>query len=174
MSEDNSFEATPPEEIPPIPQFSESAVETSLPEIPAETPSVETPSAETRSAEAPVKASSRSRPRWVAPAWFLFGVIVGISGFAAYNALIVKPAAPAPTPVAQVESLDPNAMRAAARQGVLEAIATLQAGGGQQQPSAQEPQGPQAVASNAFTVREANRQGNANATVTIYEFSDFQ
>ena len=52
-------------------------------------------------------------------------------------------------------------MRAAAREGVLEAIATLQAGGGQQQPAAQEPQGPQTVASNAFTVREANRQGNA-------------
>ena len=109
----------------------------------------------------------RSRAGWIAPAWFLFGIIVGIAAFAAYNALIVKPAAP----TTQVESLDPNSMRAAARQGVLEAIATLQAGG---QPAAQEPQGPQAVASNAFTVREANRQGSANATVTIYEFSDFQ
>ena len=109
----------------------------------------------------------RSRAGWIAPAWFFFGIIVGIAGFAAYNALIVKPASPA----TQVESLDPNSMRAAARQGVLEAIATLQAGG---QPAAQEPQGPQEVANNAFTAREANRQGNAGATVTIYEFSDFQ
>ena len=59
----------------------------------------------------------------------------------------------------------------AARQGVLEAIATLQAGG---QAAAQEQQGPQEVASNTFTVREANRQGSADATVTVYEFSDFQ
>ena len=110
----------------------------------------------------------RSRAGWIAPAWFFFGVIVGIVGFAAYNALIVKPAAP----VTQAESLDSAALRVAARQGVLEAIATLQAGAGQ--PAAQEPQGPQEVASNAFTVREANRQGGANAKVTIYEFSDFQ
>jgi hypothetical protein len=109
----------------------------------------------------------RSRAGWIAPAWFLFGIIVGIASFAAYNALIVKPVAP----VAQAESVDPNSVRAAARQGVLEAIATLQAGG---QAAAQEQQGPQEVASNAFTAREANRQGSANAKVTIYEFSDFQ
>jgi hypothetical protein len=110
----------------------------------------------------------RGRPAWFAPAWFFFGIIVGIAGFAAYNALIVTP----PATTAQVESLDPGGVRVAARQGVLEAIATLQAGGGQ--PAAQEPQGPQEVASNAFTEREANREGNANATITIYEFSDFQ
>ena len=109
----------------------------------------------------------RSRAGWIAPAWFLFGILVGIAGFAAYNELIVKPAAPA----SQVESMDPNSVRAAARQGVLEAIATLQAGG---QAAAQEQQGPQEVASNTFTVREANRQGSADATVTVYEFSDFQ
>jgi len=106
---------------------------------------------------------------WIAPAWFLFGILVGIAGFAAYNALILKP----PASSAQVESLDPNAMRAAAREGVLEAIATLQAGG-PQQPAAQQPQGPQVVASNAFAVRDTNRQGAPNAPVTIYEFSDFQ
>ncbi len=54
-------------------------------------------------------------------------------------------------------------MRTAARDGVIEAIATLQAGG---QPAAQEQQGPQEVASNAFTVRDANRQGNPDAKVT--------
>jgi protein-disulfide isomerase len=64
-------------------------------------------------------------------------------------------------------------VRSAARDGTLDAIATLQAGG---QPAAaeQQPQGPQVVASNAFAVRDANRQGNPDAKVTIYEFSDFQ
>ncbi len=128
MSDENSFEATPSEEIPPIPQMSEPAVEVSLPEIPEETPVAETP----------VKAAPRSRPRWIAPAWFFFGVIIGIAAFAAYSTLTVKPAAPS-----QTESLDPGALRAAAREGFIEAIATLQAGGGQQQPAAQAPQGPQ-------------------------------
>ncbi len=115
----------------------------------------------------------RSRSGWIAPAWFLFGILVGIVGFAAYNALIVKPSALVAS--APAESIDSNvAMRAAARDGMLDAIATLQAGGGPQQPAAQQPQGPQEVASNAFTVRETNRQGNPNASVTIYEFSDFQ
>jgi hypothetical protein len=116
------------------------------------------PSAELPEAGEPAKL--RSRSGWIAPAWFLFGIVVGIVGFAAYNALIVKPTA----------AFDPTAMRAAARDGLVEAIATLQAGG-QQQPAAQEPQ---AVASNAFAVRAANRQGNPDAKVTIYEFSDFQ
>ncbi len=159
MSEQYPSDTAAHEEIPPIPQISEISSEVSEPEIPAESPPP----------RAPAQAPSRSRLRWVAPAWFFFGIIVGFAAFAAYSALIVKP----PAPAAQVESLEPNSMRAAARQGVLEAIATLQAGGGQQQPSAQE-QGPQVVASNAFTVRAANRQGSADAKVTIYEFSDFQ
>ena len=108
-------------------------------------------------------AERRSRSGWIAPAWFFFGIIVGIVGFAAYNALIAK------SPAAAVDAV---AMREAARDGVLEAIAQLQAGAGQ--PAAQEPQGPQVVASNAFTVRETNREGNPDAQVTIYEFSDFQ
>jgi hypothetical protein len=149
LSEQYPSDAAAPEDIAPIPQNAEAPPETSSPETQAEAP-------------------ARGRPRWIAPAWFFFGVIVGIAGFAAYNALIVNP----PATTAQVESLDPGAVRVAARQGVLEAIATLQAGGGQ--PAAQEPQGPQEVASNAFTVREANRQGNAAASVTVFEFSDFQ
>ena len=109
----------------------------------------------------------RGRSGWIAPAWFFFGIVVGIAGFAAYNALIVKP----PAPAAQVESLDPVAMRAAARAGVLEAIATLQASSGQ--PAAQE-QGPQQVSPDAFAVRAANRLGEEAAKVTVVEFSDFQ
>ncbi len=150
MSELYPSDAAPPEEIPPIPEVSETSKDAPLLETPA-------------------KAPARSRPRWVAPAWFFFGIIVGIAAFAAYTALAVKPAAPA----TQAESLDPEVMRSAARQGVIEAIATLQAGGSQQ-PSGQAPEGPQVVANNAFTVRGANRQGSANAKVTIFEFSDFQ
>ena len=105
----------------------------------------------------------------MAPAWFFFGIIVGIVSLAAYNALIVK----APT-AAQAESLDSTAgMRAAARDGVLEAIATLQAGGGQPSAQQQEPQGPQAVTNEAFTVRAANRLGSADTKVTIVEFADY-
>ncbi len=63
-------------------------------------------------------------------------------------------------------------MRSAARDGTLDAIATLQAGGAAA--AQQQPQGPQVAAANAFTVRAANRQGNPDAKVTIYEFSDFQ
>jgi hypothetical protein len=114
-------------------------------------------------AEAVEPVERRGRSGWIAPAWFFFGILVGIVGFAAYNALIVKP------PV-----FDPTAMRAVARDGMLEAIATLQAGGPAAAAPQQEPQGPQAVANNTFTVRDANRQGSPNATVTVYEFSDFQ
>jgi len=101
-----------------------------------------------------------SRRPWFAPAWFLLGVIVGVIGFAAYTALTAKPV-----------TLDATAMRGAARDGTLDAIATLQAGGGQA--AAPEPTA-QPVDPAAFTVRDANRQGNAGAKVTIVEFSDFQ
>jgi protein-disulfide isomerase len=95
--------------------------------------------------------------------------LVGVIGFAAYNALIVKPAAS----TAAAPALDAVAVRTAARDGTLDAIATLQAGGAAAQQQ-QQPQGPQTVAADAFTVRAANRQGNPDAKVTIYEFSDFQ
>ncbi len=103
--------------------------------------------------------TSRSRP-WFAPAWFLLGVIVGVIGFAAYTTLTAKPVA-----------LDMTAVRSAARDGTLDAIATLQAGSGQ--PAAQAPSA-QPVDPSAFTVRDANRQGDKAAKVSIVEFSDFQ
>jgi protein-disulfide isomerase len=119
-------------------------------------------------AEADEPQERRGRSGWIAPAWFFFGIVVGILGFAAYNALIVKP--PTATPS---ESLDSTvAMRAAARDGVLEAIATLQAGGGQ--PAAQEPQGPQEATDDAFTIRAANQMGDPGAPITIIEFADYQ
>ena len=109
----------------------------------------------------------RGRSGWVAPAWFFLGIVVGIAAFAAYTTFLApKPAAPA-----AVAAIDAAQVREAARAGVLEAIATLQAGGGQ--PSAQE-QGPQQVSPDAIAVRDANRLGEQAAKVTVVEFSDFQ
>ncbi len=107
-------------------------------------------------------------PKWIAPAWFFLGIIVGIIGFAAFNAIVASKTA---TP--QAAAVDSAAMRDAARSGVLEAIATLQAGGGQQ-PAAQDSQEPKTVAANAFALRDANRLGDPKAKITIVEFSDFQ
>jgi hypothetical protein len=118
--------------------------------------------------EADEPAEGRSRSGWIAPAWFFFGIVVGVLGFALYTTLMTRAVAPASTAAA----FDAVAVRNAARDGTLDAIATLQAGSGQ--PAAQAPQGPQEVASNAFTVRDANREGSLDAKVTVYEFSDFQ
>jgi protein-disulfide isomerase len=102
----------------------------------------------------------------VAPAWFLLGVIVGLAAFFAIAQLTAKPAPP-PAPV-----LDQAGVQAAARQGLIEAIQTLQA----QSNSGQGGQSrePQTVAKDAFTVRPANVKGNQNAKVMIVEYADFQ
>ena len=97
--------------------------------------------------------------QWIAPAWFLLGVLVGVIGFAAFTTFST----------ARPRS-DETAMREAAREGTLDAIATLQAGG--PQPESRNPDSP--VAQKAFAVREANRVGVKSARVTIVEFSDFQ
>jgi hypothetical protein len=135
-----------------------------IPQEPLEIQSVES------NVESAAVSTSTSRAKWIAPVWFLLGILVGVIGFAAYNALIVKPAAS----TAAAPALDAVAVRAAARDGTLDAIATLQAGGAAAQQQQQQQQGPQTVEANAFTVREANRQGSPDAKVTIYEFSDFQ
>jgi hypothetical protein len=118
--------------------------------------------------ETPEVAAAPARMKWIAPAWFFFGILVGVLGFAAYSTFVAKPT----STIAAAPVLDAVAVRSAARDGTLDAIATLQAGG----PAAaqQQPQGPQTVAENTFTAREANRQGSPDAKVTIYEFSDFQ
>ena len=106
---------------------------------------------------------SRLRP-WVAPAWFLLGVLVGVVGFAAFATFNnTHP------------GLGATAMREAARDGTLDAIATMQAGGpstGGPQPESSNPNPP--TTQKTFAVREANRTGDKNARVTIVEFSDFQ
>jgi hypothetical protein len=111
---------------------------------------------------------SRLRP-WIAPAWFLLGVLVGVIGFAVFGLL-----APTKSPGTQVagESVSTQAMRQAARDGTLDAIATLQAGG-PAQPSGDAAGTPVASAAS-FTLRDANRLGSQTAPVTIVEFSDFQ
>ena len=97
--------------------------------------------------------------RWLALAWFLLGVLVGIVAFAAYT----QQTAPTLT--------DTVAIREAARAGTLDAIATLQAGGSPAESSA--PSSP-VVVKTAFAVRPANQIGNVDSQVTIVEFSDFQ
>jgi len=106
---------------------------------------------------------SRLRP-WIAPAWFLLGVLVGVVGFAAFATF--NNARP---------KLDAATLRQAARDGTFDAIATLQAGGpgtGGPQPESSNPNPP--TTQKTFAVREANRAGDKNARVTIVEFSDFQ
>jgi hypothetical protein len=107
-----------------------------------------------------VNESPPSRLRqWIAPAWFLLGVLVGVISFAAFATL--NSARP---------RFDETAMREAARDGTLDAIATLQAGG--PQPESRNSDPPQAAKS--FAVRDANRAGDKDTRVTIVEFSDFQ
>ncbi len=110
--------------------------------------------------EQEVEESPPSRLRqWIAPAWFLLGVLVGVAGFAAFATF--NNARP---------KLDAATLREAARDGTLDAIATLQAGG--PQPESRNPDPP--TTRKTFAVREANRAGDKNARVTIVEFSDFQ
>ncbi|MBI4674808.1 MAG: DsbA family protein [Chloroflexi bacterium] len=112
-------------------------------------------------------AAAESKPAWrmfVAPAWFLLGVLVGLGAFFALTQLTAKPA---PPPAA---TLDEATIKKAAREGLIEAIQQLQAQSQQGQGS----QGPRTVDNNAFKVRAANRLGNANARVMIVEYADFQ
>jgi len=134
---------------------------------------IEIPAALATPLETSASSVSAARPKWVAPAWFFFGIIVGIVGFAAYTTFMTRAAVP--TTAAQPESVDSTtAMRTAARDGVLEAIATLQAGGPSGAAAQEQPQGPQVAGENAFTVRAANQKGNPEAKVTLVEFADYQ
>ncbi len=105
----------------------------------------------------PIEEFSPPLSRWISPAWFLFGVLVGVAGLALFMRL---------SPGSGGNSA---AIRDAARQGTLDAIATLQAGGSQQ---GNESPGP--VAQSSFELRDANRLGSKSAKVTVVEFSDFQ
>ena len=95
---------------------------------------------------------------WVAAVFFLLGVLVGVVGLAASTALTAKK-----------PPVDSVAMREAAREGMLDAVATLNASQGQV-PERSTP----APVKTSFNLRDTNRKGNKAAKVTIVEFSDFQ
>ena len=97
--------------------------------------------------------------RWMIATWFLLGVLIGALGVALATRL-TGPSA----------GTDLQALRQAARDGLMDAIATLEAGG-PAQPSTNQAATP---APKEFKIREANRLGNKDAPVTIVEFSDFQ
>jgi protein-disulfide isomerase len=112
--------------------------------------------------------SARAAPvsRWTAVAWLLLGVLLGVVAIVAYTRLIAwPPLTPAPAP------LDAAAIRTAAREGALDAIATLQAGGS---PAESRAASTPVVVKTAFAARPANQIGAKDAPVTIVEFSDFQ
>jgi protein-disulfide isomerase len=101
---------------------------------------------------------------------FVLGVLVGALAFLLYGILSSDPLL-----VRQLgqQSVDVAQIREAARDGTMDAIATVQAGGGPAEtptPAATPTQLPK----NAFAVREANRLGKPDAPVTIVEYSDFQ
>jgi hypothetical protein len=101
----------------------------------------------------------RPRTWWIAPAWFLFGVIVGVAGLAVFTRLMTT----------NRPSADSVAFREAAREGMLDAVATLNATQGQVPE-----RGTPAPVKTSFDLRDANRLGSKTAKVTIIEFSDFQ
>lgn len=118
----------------------------------------------TEAAKPPLPQPKRAGWRMlVAPTWFLLGVLVGLIAFASYSQLTTRPTAPA---------WDMATLKNAAREGVLEAIATLQAQSAQAQQSRDATPAP--VTKDAFAIREANRLGDAQAKVTIVEYADFQ
>lgn len=141
--------------------------QSNLPQLPTEptneianVPPAPDPFVEPAPALAP---KTESVPLWrvlIAPAWFLFGVLVGLGIFAAYTQYTAKPA-PVPLSAAQVKQ--------SAREGFMEALQEMQA-----QSSGNGSQGPQQVDPATFALRDANIQGNRDAKVAIVEFADFQ
>ncbi len=124
---------------------------------------IETPSPQP---SAPAQNSVEPKSAWrmfVAPAWFLFGILVGLGIFAAYTQFTAKPTPP------PAQTLDAAQVRQAAKEGLIQAIQELQAQG-----SGNASQGPQTVDKNAFAIRDANVLGDKNAKVTIVEYADFQ
>jgi protein-disulfide isomerase len=118
----------------------------------------EIPEKTTSGDKAPAGPPGRSR-LWLTATWFLLGILIGAVGFAYVSRL---------TTIGL--GLDSQALRQAAREGLLEAIATLQSGG------TARPSGSQSAtpAPKEFKIREANRLGKKDAPVTVVEFSDFQ
>jgi protein-disulfide isomerase len=109
----------------------------------------------------PLPYDRAQRPwRLITVAAFLLGIVIGAFGFAALSP-VSKPQA----------SVDSSSVRDAARAGVMDAFATLQAGGS---PSAESQNTGTAVDPASFKIRDANLVGSKSAKVTLIEFSDFQ
>jgi len=104
-------------------------------------------------------------------ALFILGVLTGAMALALYGLLTDHPLI-----VRQLGSqgADVAQIRQAAHDGTLDAIATLQAGGGGQPATPTPVTAPTPLPKDAFALREANRLGRADAPVTIVEYSDFQ
>ena len=107
-------------------------------------------------------AQPSSLRRWVAAGLFLSGFLAGGMGFAAYSPLVIPQPPAAPGVVA---------VRIAARDGALDAIATMQAGGS---PDESRATSTPVVVNAAIAERSANQMGSKDAPVTFTEFSDFQ
>lgn len=121
--------------------------------------------APTPSSSSPAQNTVEKKSTWrmfIAPAWFFFGILVGLGIFAVY-AELTRP--PTMIPVAQ---LDEAVVRQAAREGLVEAIRQLQNENGQAS------QGPQTVDPDAFAMQNAHVLGNQDAPISIVEFADFQ
>jgi protein-disulfide isomerase len=124
--------------------------------------------------ESPPKSTDEGFP-WASLALYVMGILTGVLLFAAFSLLSGR------GPFARVQSAaDPLAIaalgtgsdiRSQARDGTLDAIATLEA-------RANTPPTPAATPTDvplaAFAIRDANREGSPDAPVTIVEFSDFQ
>jgi hypothetical protein len=120
------------------------------------------PQAEQDAEFEPTPEPPRSRSSlWIAAAFFLLGALVGAVGLAVWTSRSGS--------ASKVGALDAVAMREAAREGTLDAIATLNATQGQVPERATA-----APVKASFELRDANRKGSKTAKVTLVEFSDFQ
>ena len=104
-------------------------------------------------------------------ALFILGVLTGALALALYglltdHPLIVRQLGSQAADVAQV--------RQAARDGTMDAIATLQAGGGPQSATPTPAPTPTQLPKDAIALRAANRLGKPDAPVVVVEYSDFQ
>ena len=120
---------------------------------------MQTPQAEQDVEFEPAPEPPRSRASlWIAAAFFLLGVLVGAVGLAVSTSL-----------TGRKSPVDSVAMREAAREGMLDAVATLNASQGEVPE-----RGTPAPVKTSFNLRDANRKGSKTAKVTLVEFSDFQ
>jgi hypothetical protein len=106
--------------------------------------------------------------RWQSVALYALGIITGILLFAIYNTVS---GGSLPGKATTVADANTEVMRAAARDGTLDAIATIQARANQ--PPTPEVT-PTPVPVTAFLIRDANRLGSKDAPVVVIEYSDFQ